>query len=237
MSWLTAAGIGGAGMSSALSFFGQREANESNERIAQENRKFQERMSSSAHQRQRLDLRKAGLNPMLGAMGGSGASSPAGATATMQSELGEAGKIGAAAASSALDLKRQQKEIKALDQTTKKALADTTLAESSNQIALSTAKSAAANATIRQAEVEPALVHAKIDATMAPVDAGIRRARDASGIFSGLVPDILFGRKTKSTKTRTSKERFDARGEHRGTVHTTTKKTSTKSRKRRRKKR
>lgn len=64
--------IGGAGITAAA-----------NAKQAQLNRQFQERMSNTAHQRQVADMREAGLNPILSATGGSGASQPGGAQASM----------------------------------------------------------------------------------------------------------------------------------------------------------
>ena len=86
MPWssLLSAGLGiASGLASAK---GIRKQNELARQMAQKQMDFQERMSSTAHQREIKDLRAAGLNPILSATGGRGASSPAGAMAPVAEE-------------------------------------------------------------------------------------------------------------------------------------------------------
>ncbi|QXP08301.1 MAG: DNA pilot protein [Arizlama microvirus] len=90
MDWLS---LGMAGLSAFSSAKGAKDANASNERIAAENRAWQERMSNTAHTREVADLRNAGLNPILSATGGSGASSPGGSTAVMQNPYAQSSDI------------------------------------------------------------------------------------------------------------------------------------------------
>ncbi len=117
--WIPAAISAAAGLlTGSLSEKGASARNVSQIAQSQKQMDFQERMSSTAHQREVKDLRAAGLNPILSAQ--KGASSPGGAQAVIQDEL-------TPAVNSALSAARLSQEIKNLKATEIQSLAQTGL--------------------------------------------------------------------------------------------------------------
>lgn len=117
------AALGGAVGSLASGWMaqkGQTRANQENIELAKQQMAFQERMSSTAHQREVEDLRKAGLNPILSATGG--ASSPGGASPIVKSTM-------EGFASSAKDLPRMAADLKILASQAKTAKSNSLIAE------------------------------------------------------------------------------------------------------------
>ncbi len=98
------AGIAAAALGAGASILGQSSANKANRKEAQRNRDFQERMSSTAHQREIVDLKKAGLNPILSATGGRGSSTPGGSMARIENTAKDLNKNVSATAKLAAEL-------------------------------------------------------------------------------------------------------------------------------------
>lgn len=104
----------GAGIISGI--LSANSANKAAAKQAKAQMDFQERMSSTAHQREVADLTAAGLNPALSASGGSGSSTPSGAMADVKPVVNEhtAGLIANSArnvASFASDMKQKDANI------------------------------------------------------------------------------------------------------------------------------
>jgi hypothetical protein len=100
----------GAAMGAVGSYLGGQSANKANQQMAQQQMAFQSDMSGTAYQRSTKDLIAAGLNPMLAYTQG-GASTPQGATATMENVVGNATNSAFQSAQMAQAVRNQQAQI------------------------------------------------------------------------------------------------------------------------------
>lgn len=145
-----AAGIGAAG----LSWWGQSSANKSNEKLAREQMRFQEQMSSTAYQRSMADMEKAGLNPILAGMQG-GASTPGGASANMQNTLGDS-------VSTALEYRRAKAEFDNLTSQNKNLNAQNKLLQAQTRQTSAAARGKESELPLKEIEADAVLAARKL---------------------------------------------------------------------------
>lgn len=198
--------IGGAMGNSA-----QDSANRMNDHIAKLNRRWMERMSNTAHQREVADLRAAGLNPILSATkGGQGASTPNASTGVQIQPTNKLADSVAAAIPSALQALTTVKGMQAQDAAIKKTIEETAsipvqrglTEEQGKATALDVSKKGYEMGAVRE-EAEYRRRQAEFNKEMVKIDGVTDRAYK----FLDTVMDMFSGISTARSKRRSHDQR------------------------------
>lgn len=212
--WLapTMLGVAGDVYSARRLASGQEDANQMNLATAREQMAFQERMSSTAHQREVQDLEAAGLNKVLSA--NSGASTPVGASPDIQNAAPNYGRV----AATAMAVQQMRKDFEEADSRIGMNLGARDVQFAQAEAARNSAKLTAKETEIREQE----LFRQKQDTDWIrrnPRWFNAKKYGEVIAPFAATGRDLgILYKMMKPGDDRDITETFDSKGEHRRTT-------------------